>query len=136
MVWIRTRLFACRITQACLAAALLFPATALAQFDTATVLGAVHDTSGAVVPGATVTLKNTATGITATTVTDGEGNYQFLNVRIGPYTVRAELSGFSVAEADNVTVTVNARLRVDLNLKVGSLGETVTVEGAAKLLET
>ncbi len=131
-----TRLIACRILQAFLAAMLLCPATALAQFDTATVLGSVHDTSGAIVPGATVTLKNVATGITATTVTDGEGNYQFLNVRIGSYTVRAELQGFSVAEADNVSVTVNARLRVDLSLKVGSLGETVTVEGAAKLLET
>src|SRR3954465_13430896 len=136
MVCIRTRLIACRIVQAFLVAALLFPATALAQFDTATVLGAVHDTSGAIVPGATVTLKNVATGITATTLTDGEGNYQFLNVRIGSYTVRAELQGFSVAEADNVSVTVNARLRVDLSLKVGSVGETVTVEGAAKLLET
>ena len=131
-----TRPIACRILQAFLAAMLLCPATALAQFDTATVLGSVHDTSGAIVPGATVTLKNVATGITATTVTDGEGNYQFLNVRIGSYTVRAELQGFSVAEADNVSVTVNARLRVDLSLKVGSLGETVTVEGAAKLLET
>src|SRR6478735_9780881 len=129
-------LVACRAMYALLAAALLFPATALAQFDTATVLGAVHDTSGAIVPGATVTLKTVATGITATTVTDGEGNYQFLNVRIGSYTVRAELQGFSVAEADNIAVTVNARLRVDLSLKVGSLGETVTVEGAAKLLET
>ena len=136
MVPIRTRPIACRIVQALFAVVLLYPSTVLAQFDTATVLGAVHDTSGALVPGATVTLKNVATGITATTVTDGEGNYQFLNVRIGSYTVRAELQGFSVAEADNVAVTVNARLRVDLSLKVGSLGETVTVEGAAKLLET
>jgi len=136
MVPIRTSPIACRIVQALFAVVLLYPSTVLAQFDTATVLGAVHDTSGALVPGATVTLKNVATGITATTVTDGEGNYQFLNVRIGSYTVRAELQGFSVAEADNVAVTVNARLRVDLSLKVGSLGETVTVEGAAKLLET
>src|SRR4029453_18249322 len=58
-------------------------------------------------PGATVTLKNAATGITATAVSDGEGNYQFLNVRIGTYSVRAELQGFSVAEAENVGVTVN-----------------------------
>ena len=56
----------------------------------------------AIVPGATVTLKNVATGITATAVSDAEGNYQFLNVRIGTYTVRAELQGFSVAEAENV----------------------------------
>ncbi len=99
-------------------------------------LGAVRDSSAAIVPGATVTLRNVATGITATAVSDGEGNYQFLNVRIGTYTVRAELQGFSVAEVENVLVTVNARQRVDLTLKVGSVGETVTVEGAARLLET
>ena len=114
----------------------LVPQAASAQFDAATVLGSVRDSTGAVVPGATVTLKNVSTGITATAVTDAEGSYQFFNVRIGTYTVRAELQGFSVAEADNVAVTVNARQRVDLTLKVGSLGETVTVEGAARLLET
>lgn len=112
------------------------PCTAYAQFDAATVLGTVRDTSGAVVPGATVTLKNASTGIIATGISDENGNYQFLNVRIGTYSVRAELQGFSVAEADNVPVTVNARLRVDLELKIGDIGETVVVTGAAKLLET
>ena len=114
-----------RVCQAILSVFLVFPTVVHAQFDTATVLGSVHDSSGAIVPGATVTLKNVATGITATAVSDGEGNYQFLNVRIGTYTVRAELQGFSVAEAENVGVTVNARLRVDLTLKVGNVGETV-----------
>jgi hypothetical protein len=112
------------------------PASALAQFDAATVLGTVRDSSGAVVPGATVTLKNAATGLAANSVTDENGNYQFLNVRIGTYSVRAELQGFSAAEAETFTVTVNARQRVDLALKVGNVGETVVVTGAAKLLET
>jgi hypothetical protein len=116
--------------------AVLLPATALAQFDAATVLGTVRDSTDAVVPGATVTLKNLSTGITASTVSDEHGNYQFLNVRIGNYSVRAELQGFSVAEANNVAVTVNARQRVDLTLAVGNVGETVVVTGAAKLLET
>src|SRR4029450_12292454 len=92
--------------------------------------------SGGVIPGATVTLKNVSTGITATAVSDEHGSYQFLNVRIGTYNVRAELQGFSVAEADTFPVTVNARLRVDLTLTVGNVGETVVVEGAAQLLET
>ena len=112
------------------------PTSTFAQFDAATVLGAVRDSSGAVVPGATVTLKNAATGIVATAVTDEHGDYQFLNVRIGTYSVRAELQGFSVAEAENFSVTVNARQRVDLTLKIGSVGETIVVTGAAKLLET
>ena len=66
-------------------------------------------------PGATVTLKNADTGITAVTISDSEGSYQFLNVRIGTYSVRAELQGFSAAVAENVAVTVNARQRVDLD---------------------
>ena len=121
---------------AALIAAVLLPAAAFAQFDAATVLGTVRDASGAIVPGATVTLKNVATGITATALSDENGNYQFLNVRIGTYNARAELQGFSAAEAENFTVTVNARQRVDLTLKVGNVGETVVVTGAAKLLET
>src|SRR5215208_6022131 len=125
-----------RTLVAMLVAAVLLPAGAFAQFDTATVLGTVRDSSGGVVPGATVTLKNTATGIVATAVSDENGNYQFLNVRIGTYNARAELQGFSAAEAANFTVTVNARQRVDLSLKVGNIGETVVVTGAANLLET
>jgi hypothetical protein len=114
----------------------LLPATVFAQFDTATVLGTVKDSTGAVIPGVTVTLRNVATGITVTAVTDNEGNYQFLNVRVGTYTVRSELQGFSVAEAKDVSVVVNARQRVDLTMAVGNVGETVEVQGAAKLLET
>ncbi len=79
---------------------LLVPRLASAQFDAATVLGTVADATGGVVPGATVTLKNAETGITAMTVSDGEGRYQFLNVRIGVYSLRAELQGFSAAIAD------------------------------------
>ena len=115
---------------------LLFPRLASAQFDAATVLGAVVDATGARVPGATVTLKNADTGIVSTTVTDSEGNYQFLNVRIGTYSVRAELQGFSAAMAENIAITVNARQRVDLTMKVGDIGETVVVTGAARLLES
>jgi hypothetical protein len=126
----------CRALLTAILAALLLPAGASAQFDSSTVLGAVRDSSGGVVPGATVTLKNTATDITATTVTDAEGSYQFLNVRIGTYTVRAELQGFSAAEAKDVSVTVNARQRVDLTLTVGNVGETVEVLGASPFLET
>ena len=126
---------ASRTLLACLMAALL-PVTAFAQFDTSTVLGTIKDSTGAVVPGATVTLKNTATGITATAASDTDGNYQFLNVRVGVYSVRGELQGFSVAEARDVDVTVGARQRVDLTLTVGNVGETVEVVATTKLLET
>jgi hypothetical protein len=111
-------------------------ATAFAQFDTAVVLGAVRDPNGAALSRATVTLKNIATGITATAQTDEDGNYQFLNVKIGAYQVVAEAQGFSRAVADNIQVTVNARQRIDLTLKAGSVTETVTVTDVAPLLET
>jgi hypothetical protein len=129
-----TRLF--RTLTAVMAAALLLPASVFAQFDTATVLGTVKDSSGAVIPGATVTLKNVDTGITATAVTGADGSYQFLNVRVGTYVVRAELQGFSAAEAKDVAVTVSARQRVDLTMAVGNVGETVEVTGASPLLQT
>jgi hypothetical protein len=125
-----------RVVIAAIVAILASPTASFAQFDTASVLGTVRDSTGAVVPGATVTLKNAGTGITATTVSGENGEYQFLNVRIGGYTVRAELQGFAAAEAEDVQVTVNARLRVDLALKVGNVGETVVVTGAATLLES
>ena len=112
------------------------PRVAHAQFDAATVLGVVTDQSGAPVPGATVTLTNTATRIQATTVAGEGGAYQFLNVRVGTYTIEAELQGFAKAVASNVEVTVNARQRVDLSLRVGGVGELVEVVGAARILET
>ena len=103
------------------ALALLFaPRAAMARTDAATVLGTVVDATGAVIPGATVTLKNAETGITATAVTDSAGNFQFLNVRVGTYGLRSELQGFSAAIVENIQVTVNARQRVDLTMKWGT----------------
>jgi len=107
-----------------------------AQFDTATVLGTVRDSSSAVVPGASVTLSNVDTGISRTTPTDAAGNFEFVSVRIGTYQIKAELAGFTTAVTDNFRVTVNARQRVDVSLTPGQVTERVTVTGAAALLET
>ena len=109
---------------------------ALAQFDTAEVLGTVKDKSEAVLANATVSLSNQNTGSKATTTTDGNGNYTFVNVKIGTYNVSAESTGFSKGEARNITVNVNARQRVDLTLQVGTVAETVEVTGAASALQT
>src|SRR5688500_9547976 len=126
-----------RVRALCLLfAALLLPAVASAEFDTAAVVGTITDASGGVSPGVTVSLRNVSTGIAAETITDADGNFQFGNVRIGPYVVRASLQGFSAAEAKDVTVTVGARQRVDLVLQAGNITETVEVTGASKLLET
>jgi hypothetical protein len=110
---------------------------ARAQFETATVLGTVRDGSGAVLPGALVTLTNQATGISANTVTDENGNYQFLTVKVGTYKLEASLTSFSTAKIENVQVTVNARQRVDLTMQVGEMSTTVEVlASSAVLLES
>lgn len=120
----------------CLLGALWPAAPAFAQFETATVLGTVHDPVGAAVAGARITLRNVATGVTAHVQSDGSGNYQFLNVKIGTYEVTGEKEGFAKAVARDVTVTVNARQRVDLALQTGMITEEVTVSAEARLLET
>jgi hypothetical protein len=109
---------------------------AYAQFETATVLGTVRDQNRAVLQGATVTLKNIATGITSTTLTDENGDFLFTSVKIGNYRVTAELKGFATAVIEQVTVTVEARQRVDLTMQVGAATETITITDTAPLLET
>jgi len=109
---------------------------AVAQFETASIVGTVKDGSGAVVPGAKVTLTNTATGVTAERVSDANGNYEFFTVRIGSYLITAEKAGFSIALVDNVQATVGARQRVDLSMAVGQLTETVQVSSRVILLQT
>ncbi|HXJ40719.1 MAG TPA: carboxypeptidase regulatory-like domain-containing protein, partial [Bryobacteraceae bacterium] len=109
---------------------------ACAQFDTAEVLGTVHDKSDAVLANAEVTLLNQSTGLKATTQADASGHYAFSNVKIGTYTVSAEAQGFSRGQAKDVIVNVNARQRVDLTLQVGTVNETIEVTGAASALQT
>jgi hypothetical protein len=119
--------------------ALLFLTTSaplLAQFETATVVGTARDTTGAVVPGTTITLTNTATGVAATRTTGPEGSYEFFTVKAGMYIITAEKTGFSLALVDNVQVEVGARLRVDLQMPLGQVTEKVEVTATTPLLET
>jgi Carboxypeptidase regulatory-like domain/TonB-dependent Receptor Plug Domain/TonB dependent receptor len=107
-----------------------------AQFETATVLGSVRDSNEAVIQNATVTLVNIATKISQTTTTDSNGDYQFVNVKIGNYQVIVEANGFTRTVADQINVTVNARQRVDLSVQVATATETVIVTDAANPLQT
>jgi hypothetical protein len=107
-----------------------------AQFETASVLGYVRDTSGAFVPGATVSLTNLDTKAVVTAKTSAAGAYEFTDVKIGQYAVTANATGFDVSTTPPFAVTVNARQRVDLAMKIGSTNETVTVGSAADLLQT
>jgi hypothetical protein len=115
---------------------MLFSPVAHGQFETASVLGFVHDSSGAAVTGAKVTLINVATGLQTTVAANTQGEFEFTSVRVGEYKITSSASGFSETTTEAFTVEVNARQRVDVMLKPGSATETVTVTGAAALLNT
>ncbi len=100
-----------------------------AQFETASVLGYVRDSSGQSIVGSTVKLINTATDVTVVVTTDSQGQYQFTDVHVGQYKIDAGASGFNEAVTDPFTVAVNARQRVDLVLAPGNVTTTVTVSG-------
>lgn len=110
--------------------------TCFAQFETAAVLVAVFDASHTGVSNAHVQLENLGTGTTQSTATDADGNYQFLEVRVGHYRVVADATGFKKTETHEFRVEVGARLRIDATLEVGNVQETVEVKDSASILET
>src|SRR5215510_11450634 len=114
----------------------LWVAHGYTQFDSAEVLGLIKDSSGAVLVQTSVTLLNESTGISATTVSDSLGNYHFLNVRAGTYTITAEQAGFRTFSTTRVVVSIGARQRVDITMEVGGVTEAVAVVDAAEVLET
>ncbi len=116
----------------------VFFLTALAygQFESAEVLGTVHDESGAIIAGATVTLTSLETGIQSRSATDSSGDYYFLNVKVGRYSLTVEKEGFAKLTTTDVRVDVNARQRVDATLQVGAVTQSIEVTGAASALET
>jgi len=119
-----------------LLALVFFSIPAVAQFETADVLGTVRDPSGSPIGNCSVTLLNEGTGAKTQAETDENGNYTFPNVRVGRYTVSAEAPGFSRAVAAGIKVDVDARQRVDLSLQVGAITESVNVTDVATVLET
>ena len=121
---------------AILAAVVLLSNSAYSQSETATMLGTIRDANSAVLQGANVNLKNNATGISSVTTTDANGDYQFVNIRVGTYQITVEANGFNKTVAQNIGLSVNARQRVDLTLQVATATETVTITGAAQLLES
>jgi hypothetical protein len=107
-----------------------------AQVDTGAILGTVKDQAGAVVPGVKVTLTSEGTGITTSTVSRFDGSYIFTPVRIGMYTVAAELPGFETTRHIHVEVNVQQQVVVDFSLRPGQVTETVEVTGTAALVQT
>ncbi len=110
-------------------------AVAQETINQASIAGRVIDPQGAVVPGATVTVRHTETNITQSTITDSEGRFRFHYVKVGTYEVRAQLMGFSDATLAISTVAGGA-YDLPLTLAVQGLQASVTVEAPKPLLET
>jgi hypothetical protein len=114
----------------------LLPGRALAQYENGSIVGSVHDASGAVVPGATVKVTNIATGVVSTRQTNDSGDYEVPALRVGQYNVEVTREGFASTRATDISVSVGARQRIDLTLKVGETSTTVEVSGVALQVET
>src|SRR3990170_2689467 len=109
---------------------------AVAQLPTATILGVVKDSSGAVVPGATLTARGVETGQTRTATSAADGSYRFSALPVGSYEVRAEQSGFQTAVRSGLTLTVGQEAVINFTLEVGAVTQTVEVTGEAPLVNT
>jgi hypothetical protein len=103
---------------------------------TATLRGNVQDASGAVLPGATVTLTSTGTKTPQTTVTDGRGQYLFAAVFPGTYELKVELSGFKTYERTNISLSPSDTRGLDVRLEVGKQTETITVTATPEIIQT
>ena len=107
---------------------------AWAQINTGTIVGTVRDSQGAVIPGATITVTHMNLGVSRELITNDTGSFVASALRPGPYEARAELVGFKVAVQQNIQVSVQDRLEVNLVLEVGAITEEVVVmAGVAKL---
>jgi carboxypeptidase family protein len=104
--------------------------------DTATIVGAVTDATGAVIPGAKVTVTNPLKGYTRQLIASSAGEYTAYKVPIGDYVVTAEAPGFQKLVRSGITLSVGQTLRVDLQMTLGQVTQEVTVTGNVARVET
>jgi hypothetical protein len=117
--------------------ALMLSPAAFAQVSTFDLSGAVLDPSDAVLPGATVTLRNTKTGLLRSETTDERGRYHFIALPVvGDYTLKVELSGFTADERAGLIFQANTKPVIDVTLKLAGVAEATTVQGSTPILET
>src|SRR5687768_2229411 len=117
-------------------AVLLSACAAFGQSTTGSLLGTVQDTSGAAVPGVTVSAINTQTNQRVETKSAAEGQYVIASLPPGPYRLEANATGFKRFVREGIVLQVQQQARVDVQLAVGELSEAVTVTADASTLET
>src|SRR5919106_1338133 len=103
---------------------------------TSTISGVVLDTAGAVVPGADVTAKHEATGVTHTTVSNSQGGFVFPSLNPGSYTVTVSLTGFKTYIAENVVLTSGSPANVRAVLELGGITEQIVVSSTSEIVQT
>ncbi|QNI38345.1 TonB-dependent receptor [Edaphobacter sp. 4G125] len=129
----RRNLFFLTLALVCLT---LLPIPALAQYENGSIVGTVHDSSGAVVPDAAVKVTNIATGVVSTRQTNTSGDYEVPALRVGQYNIEVTKTGFAPGRATDISVSVGARQRIDLTLQIGETSTTVEVSGVSLQVET
>jgi hypothetical protein len=109
----------------------VFCLAAFAQSERGTITGVVHDTSGAVVPAANITVISQATEVTLHANTNDSGEYTVPELQVGMYTVKVDKTGFRTFEVSGVVLNAAQTVRTDATLQVGSTGDTVLVTASA-----
>ncbi len=109
---------------------LLGLAPAMGAQTTATLLGSALDATGAVIPGAKITVRNTGTNAVRETTTDGNGNYIVPQLPIGTYSATAEVQGFATKVVTDLTLTLGQNVRVDFTMSPGQVSQSITTTGS------
>ena len=128
--------FMIRVAIAGVVAALAAPIPAAAQTGGSGIAGVVRDTNGGVLPGVTVEASSPALiEKTRTTVTGADGSYRMLDLRPGVYSVTYSLAGFRTVRREGVELPAAFTATVNVDLEIGAIAETITVSGAAPLVD-
>src|ERR1700758_4380955 len=120
-----------------LSAILFLAAPAFSQaVAVAEVSGTVTDSSGAALPGASVSMTETDKAVTRTTITDEIGHYVFPNLPVGPYRLEVTLPGFKDYVRSGIVLVVNNNIQLNVTMQVGAISETIEVSAVANQVET
>jgi len=115
---------------------LAFGKLAMSQLPTATILGEIKDSTGAVIPGASITAKNVETGLTRTGMSAEDGSYRFSALPVGSYEVKVELPGFRTEVRSGLTLTVSQEAVINFTMQAGAVDQTIVVTEDAPLVNT